>query len=40
MEYDESRAKTHVKKISKAWYDFKKAHRAANTKIKAKRDGD
>lgn len=39
LEYDGKRAKRHIKKISKAWYDFKKAHSAVNKTLKAKLDG-
>jgi len=38
LEYDEARAKDHIKKISRAWYDFKQAHRKANEKLKVKLD--
>lgn len=36
LAYDASRAKDHIKKIGRAWYDFKQAHSKANEKIKAK----
>ena len=35
LEYDGAKAEGHIKKIAKAWYDFKRAHGALNKTLKA-----
>jgi hypothetical protein len=36
LEYAEDKARPHLARIARGWYDFKKAHGAINQKIKAK----
>ena len=36
LEFDGKSARPHIRKISKAWYDFKKAHGSFNKTVKAR----